>query len=137
MFSKQNEKKLSEVATVIGAETTIEGSITISSSIRIDGKVQGEVKCSGDVTVGKDGHVEKQIRARNAFIAGTVKGSVIVEEKVHIFESGVLEGKVQMKTLVIDENGQFRGESIMNGATAGKNVVAIEKESEQEKKVGN
>ncbi|MCD8509595.1 MAG: polymer-forming cytoskeletal protein [Bacillus sp. (in: Bacteria)] len=134
MFSKQNEKKLSEVATIIGAETTIEGSISISSSIRIDGKVQGKVECSGDVTIGKDGHVEKHITARNLFIAGTVKGSVNVEEKVHIFETGVLEGKVQMKTLVIDENGQFRGESIMNGAKAGKNIVAIEKEIEQDKK---
>ncbi|MDQ0258092.1 cytoskeletal protein CcmA (bactofilin family) [Evansella vedderi] len=136
MFTKQNnEKKLSEIATVIGTDTTIEGTLHVNSSIRIDGKVLGEVKCSGDVTVGKDGHVEHQITARNLYIAGTVKGNVNVEEKIHIYESGYLEGKAQMRTIIIDENGQFRGESLMNGASASpKNVVKIGQEVEPEKK---
>lgn len=129
MFSKQNnEKKLNDISTIIGVETTVEGTLNVNSSIRIDGKVYGEIKCSGDVTVGKEGYVENCITARNLLIAGKVKGSVNVEEKIHIYETGSLDGKAEMKAIVIDENGFFRGESLMNGKNGElNNVKDIEK----------
>jgi cytoskeletal protein CcmA (bactofilin family) len=128
MFSKQNDKKLAEISTIIGEETTVEGTLTVNSSIRIDGKVLGEVKCTGDVTVGKDGYVENAINARNLFIAGKVKGNVKVEQKIHIYDTGNLDGKAEMSVIVIDENGFFQGECIMKGNNS------IEKtETKQEK----
>lgn len=116
MFSKQkDEKKLTEISTIIGQETTVEGSLNVDSSIRIDGKVFGEISCTGDVTIGKDGYVENSITARNLFIAGKVKGNAKVENKIHIYDSGYLDGSAHMNTIVIDENGYFRGESVMKG----------------------
>lgn len=116
MFSKQkNDKKLNEISTIIGEETTVEGTLNVQSSIRIEGKVYGEIKCSGDVTVGKDGYVENSITARNLFIAGKVKGNVNVENKIHIYDTGKLDGKAEMSVIVIDENGYFHGESLMKG----------------------
>ncbi|MBB5173310.1 bactofilin family protein [Texcoconibacillus texcoconensis] len=99
--------------TVIGKGTTIEGTVHIDSSIRIDGNVYGEVKSSGDVTVGSEGYVEHDIFARNIHIAGKVKGNVDGEEKVHLLDSGYLEGSATMDKLVIDENAHFHGQSFM------------------------
>lgn len=129
MFAKQkNEKKLTEISTIIGEETTVEGTLNVNSSIRIDGKVYGEIKCSGDVTVGKDGYVENSITARNLLIAGKVKGNVKVEQKVHIYDTGHLDGKAEMSVIVIDEKGFFRGESVMNGHNQ---VKIVEKDREE------
>lgn len=132
MFAKQkNEKKLTEISTIIGEETTVEGTLNVNSSIRIDGKVYGEIKCSGDVTVGKDGFVENSITARNLFIAGKVKGDVKVEHKIHIYDTGNLNGKAEMSVIVIDENGYFHGESIMKTSTQQETPVANEGKKKQ------
>ncbi|UOE92113.1 polymer-forming cytoskeletal protein [Alkalihalobacillus sp. LMS39] len=136
MFSKQqkDEKKVNELSTIIGADTIVEGTLQIESSIRIDGKVLGEIKCTGDVTIGKGGYVEHSISARNLLIAGEVKGNVNIEEKIHIFETGRLNGTAEMKTIIIEENGYFRGESFMktNQPDGKENVVSISKEQANE-----
>lgn len=115
MFSnKKDEKKLNEISTVIGEETTFTGTLEVNSSIRIDGKVFGEVKCYGDVTLGKEGYVENDLTARNLFLAGKIQGNVKVEGKIHIYDTGRLDGKAEMSTIIIDENGYFNGESKMH-----------------------
>ncbi|MBU9712343.1 bactofilin family protein [Evansella tamaricis] len=135
MFSnKKNEKQLNEISTVIGELTTVEGNLNVESSIRIDGKVYGEVICSGDVTVGKDGYVERNLKARNLFIAGKVCGDVEVENKVHILETGFFEGSATMSTIVIEENGQFQGKSLMKQSGDGKQVVTLESENNVDEK---
>ncbi|MDQ0257920.1 cytoskeletal protein CcmA (bactofilin family) [Evansella vedderi] len=99
MFTNREERKLGEVTTVIGPNTKVEGKLHIESSIRIDGKVYGEIKCAGDITIGKEGYVEKGIIARNLFLAGTVKGNVKVDNKIHIYDTGYLDGSAEMKTI--------------------------------------
>lgn len=131
MFSKtKNDKKLTEMATIIGEETTVEGTLNVNSSVRIDGKVYGEIKCIGDVTIGKGGYVENSITARNLMIVGKVKGNVKVENKIHIYDTGHFTGSAEMATIVIDENGFFQGESRMKGPD---NVSKIEAKVEKVK----
>ena len=113
MLGKKNDKKVAEISTIIGKETIFEGNLTVNSSIRIDGQVNGKVICSGDVTIGKEGLVKNSITARNLIVAGKVFGDVKVENKVHIYDTGAIDGRVVMKSIVIDENGFFRGESLM------------------------
>ncbi|UCZ53880.1 polymer-forming cytoskeletal protein [Bacillus shivajii] len=137
MFSnKKDEKKLDEVSTVIGEETTFTGTLEVNSSIRIDGKVYGDVKCNGDVTVGQEGYIEKQLTARNLFLAGKIQGDVKIEGKIHIYDSGSLDGKAEMNTIVIDENGHFNGECVMTGSqdVAGKKENSSKKEKVKEVK---
>lgn len=132
MFSTKNDKKLDEIATIIGIETTVEGNLNVQSSIRIDGKVYGSINCTGDVTIGKEGYVENSITARNLLIAGKVKGNVKVENKIHIYDTGNLDGSAEMKSIVIDENGFFHGESLMRGNDNPKKAIK-EKTQEQVK----
>ncbi|WP_335342007.1 polymer-forming cytoskeletal protein [Bacillus alkalicola] len=134
MFSnKKNEKQLSEISTVIGEETKIEGKVNVESSIRIDGKIFGEVICSGDVTIGKDGYVENSLKARNVFIAGKVHGAVEAEDKIQILATGSLVGSAVMKTIIIEENGHFQGESVMKQQDSVKQISNVEKALDDEK----
>lgn len=132
MFSSKKEaKKLDETSTIIGEETTFTGSLEVHSSIRIDGTIYGELHCSGDVTIGQEGYVEKSVTARNLFLAGKIQGNVNAANKIHIYDTGVLEGKAEMSTIIIEENGQLNGESVMqqtatNKNNASENVVQME-----------
>ncbi|WP_143522382.1 polymer-forming cytoskeletal protein, partial [Pseudomonas sp. 2822-17] len=94
----------------------------------------GEVRCEGDLTIGKEGYVERAVSARNLFLAGELKGTAKIDNKIHIFDSGKLEGTVEMTTIVIDENGHLQGKSIMKGSNkSNSNVIEIEKEKINEK----
>lgn len=124
-------KKLDAVDTVIGKETSIEGNVKLSTSLRVDGKVYGAIECEGDLTIGKSGHVENTIRARNIHIAGTVVGDLMATEKVHILSSGKFTGKAEMKGLVIEEGGIFDGQSHMN---SNQGTQLSQKPSKQETK---
>lgn len=132
MFSKKkNEQQLSEIATIIGERTVIEGKVNLNSSIRIDGKIYGEIHCDGDVTVGKSGYVEDKIHARNLIVAGTVKADVDIDEKLHILESGYFEGFASMNCFIVDENGRFHGTSEMKNITEKQSVVNMETEVQE------
>lgn len=113
MFRNREEKRKRTVDTLIASSTTIEGKITHPKSLRIDGKVNGEIDCEGDVHIGKSGKVEPVIRAKNLYIAGKVKGDVYVTEKVHLMETGKLSGNVTSNGIIIDDGGQFVGNSDM------------------------
>ncbi|MBU9722085.1 MULTISPECIES: bactofilin family protein [Bacillaceae] len=136
MFTKQkNERKLNQISTVIGEETIVEGRIHIESSIRVDGKVYGEIRSAGDITIGKEGHVEKAVSARNLFLAGSLKGNAKIDNKIHIYDTGHLDGIAEMETIIIDEKGHFQGKSIMKNTQKVKaNVIEIEKDAGREKK---
>lgn len=113
MFSNKEAKKTSQTETIIGAETVIEGKLTIGTSVRIDGHVYGEIDCKGDVTIGDNGYAEEKITARNLNIAGTVKGQLFVNEKIHIHPTGKLIGHAEMASIVMEEGAYFQGESKM------------------------
>ena len=111
-----NKKKpqVDSVDTVVGIDTIFEGTITSKTSLRVEGKIQGEVVCEGDITIGKEGHVEHSIKARNVTLAGTITGDVEAKEKLHILSSGKLSGNATMAALMIEEGAVFEGQSNMS-----------------------
>lgn len=132
MFSKKkSEQQISEISTIIGEGTIFEGKIKLKSSIRVDGKVYGEISSEGDVTIGKNGYAENAIKARNLYIAGKVKADVDVLEKLHILETGYLEGVASLNTIVIEENGQFHGTSKMKSVKDKQSIVEMEQEIQE------
>lgn len=107
-------KKLETVDTIIGKDTIVEGDLKLATSLRVDGKIFGTIACEGDLIIGKTGHVEHSIRARNVHIAGIVTGELVAEEKVQILPGGSFSGNAVMKGLVIEDGGSFEGQSQMN-----------------------
>lgn len=108
------KKNVNSVDTIIGAGTVFEGKLKSSTSLRIEGEVHGEIDCAGDITIGKDGHVDQTVKARNLTLAGTIEGDVEVEEKLILLSTGKLYGKAAMGSLMIEEGAEFDGESKMN-----------------------
>ncbi|MCE5285275.1 MAG: polymer-forming cytoskeletal protein [Pelosinus sp.] len=97
-----------QVETVIGKGTQIQGSIT-ASGIRIDGQLDGDLTSSGDVLVGDSGVLNAEIKARNAVIAGMVKGNVEVAGKLELMPTAKLCGDIKVGMLIIGEGAVFKG----------------------------
>ncbi|MFW6389772.1 MAG: bactofilin family protein [Halanaerobiales bacterium] len=108
---KKIEEAKSKVETILGAGTVIEGDISTKGSLRIEGKVKGNIKAEGDLYIGENGKIEKEIKARNVIIAGSVNGNIIAAKKIELLPAGKLKGDIQTKVLKIEEGAVFNGSS--------------------------
>jgi cytoskeletal protein CcmA (bactofilin family) len=100
--------------TMIGAGAVLEGTLSAPHSVHIDGTLKGgRLECADTVTVGENGVVEADIRARNALIGGKVIGNLVVEERVELDGHASLTGDLKTKSLVINEGASFQGRSDM------------------------
>ena len=68
----------------IGASMTIKGEIRSREELLVDGEVEGGLEVQSCLTVGPNGKVRANIKAREVIIFGSVKGNVEVTEKIAI-----------------------------------------------------
>lgn len=97
-----------EVA-VIGASMKIKGDIRSQEELYIDGEVEGSLETGHCLTVGPNGKVKANIKARQVTIFGTVKGNVDATEKIAIRENGSLIGDIRTAGIMIDDGSYFKG----------------------------
>lgn len=98
-----------QVATIIGSETSFKGNITSQGTVRIDGQHEGELTTAGDLVVGEGGNLETLVKARNALIAGVVKGNIEVSDRLELLPTAKVYGDIKVGTLTINEGAVFRG----------------------------
>lgn len=97
-----------EVA-VIGASMRIKGDIRSQEELYIDGEVDGTLETGHCLTVGPNGKVKANIKARQVTIFGTVQGNVEASEKIAIRQNGSLIGDIRTAGIMIDDGSYFKG----------------------------
>ncbi len=93
----------------IGASMTIKGEISSREDLIIDGEVDGAVESHNILTVGPNGKVRANIKAREVVVYGSVRGNVEVVEKIAIREQGSLVGDIKAAGISIDDGAYFKG----------------------------
>jgi len=96
-------------AASIGASMSIKGEIKSREELIIEGEVEGSVESQSVVTVGPNGKVKANIKAREVVIYGSVRGNVEVTEKIAIREQGSLIGDIKSAGISIDDGAYFKG----------------------------
>jgi cytoskeletal protein CcmA (bactofilin family) len=94
---------------VIGPSMTIKGEIRAREELLVDGDVEGTLESHSLITVGPNGKVRGNIKARQASIFGSVRGNVEVVEKIAIREQGSLIGDIKGAGISIDDGAYFKG----------------------------
>lgn len=89
--------------------TIVEGTVSSESDIRIDGNIKGTLTCKAKVIVGPTGAIEGEIRCVNAVIEGKFKGTLYVEELLHIRETADVTGDVYTNKLTVQSGANFNG----------------------------
>ena len=109
---------------VIGSSMKITGQIFSQEALYVDGEIDGSLELGHSLTVGQNGKVRANIKARDVTIFGSVKGNVEVSEKIAIKEKGSLIGDIRTAGIVIDDGAYFKGsidiirpDTTKNGAT--------------------
>lgn len=103
MFSKQATSQ-KEIASLIGAGSTIVGDVTFSGGLRIDGTVRGAVRCvdgekAGMLVISEMGAIEGEVRAAHLVVAGRIAGPVYASELVELQPKARVQGDVHYRAL--------------------------------------
>lgn len=97
----------------LDAGSHIEGDLHFEDTFRIDGRLTGRVVSKGDLVVGEQGQIEGEIRVGRLFISGTVKGSVVADQRVEITSRGKVGADLETPSLVIEDGAFFEGRCSM------------------------
>jgi cytoskeletal protein CcmA (bactofilin family) len=109
--------------TVIAESTTIVGDVETRGPLMVSGRVQGNGRIGGTLSVSKSAHWQGDISARQAVLAGHVIGKIVVEDKLEISASAVIQGEIVAKILAIANGARIEGEVTV---TSGKPIMKFE-----------
>jgi cytoskeletal protein CcmA (bactofilin family) len=87
----------------------IKGDIRAREELLVDGEVEGTLESQSSLTVGPNGKVKANIKAREVIVFGSVRGDVEVSEKISIRDKGSLIGNIKSAGISIDDGAYFKG----------------------------
>lgn len=100
----------SDAPVQIGKDMIIIGSMHSEQDVFLNGEMEGDLDVENcRLTIGPEGKVAANTRAREVDISGTLTGNVESAEKTCIRSSGQLLGDVKTRGIVIEEGAMFKG----------------------------
>ena len=107
------QESRSDVGTFIASGAIFEGTLTLKGDFRIDTEFRGELETDGTITVGPEGTVVGNIRAREVVIRGAVVGDVFAPRQLILEPTGKLHGDIETACLEIQKHAFFKGSTSM------------------------
>ena len=102
-------KAQATLAGFLDRSCTIKGEVSFSDLLRVHGQVNGKVVSEHELLVGEGGVVEGEVEVGQLVVAGTVRGTVRVKERVVVHGTGRLFAEVFTPVLVVEEGGVLDG----------------------------
>ena len=93
----------------LGKTLEIKGEITSDEVLTVEGKVKGNINISKTLTIGRDGFVEGEIKAKEVKIDGKAEGAIDASDRLEISANGNFSGTLKSGKLVIEEGAVFKG----------------------------
>jgi|SRR4051794_7284084 cytoskeletal protein CcmA (bactofilin family) len=119
MFGKKTGKPQTQIDTLIGGNTRIEGNINFSGGLRVDGYIKGNVIASTDkpstLVLSDQAVVEGKIEASHAIINGVVVGAIRATEYVELQAKAKVSGDIQYKAMEIHVGATVEGRLLHSG----------------------
>jgi len=104
-----------KIENILGPSGSFNGHLKTEGNVRVDGHYEGSIETTGNVIVGEAAKVVADITAGNIQVWGAVKGKITASGRLEILPSGRVWGEINVASLLIDEGGLFRGQSVMTG----------------------
>ena len=133
MFSKKHSKPQTQIDSLIGAGTTIEGDLNFSGGMRIDGQVNGNVVAAqgkpSTLVLSEQARVNGEVNVTHLVINGAISGPVFASEYMELQSKAKVNGDVHYTTLEIQLGAIIEGRLIHTNTVAQDKVVAFKSSS--------
>ena len=108
-----NKRKVTQIDSLIGQQTEINGEIMFSGGLHIDGLVEGNITApdnSGAVlTLSEQGSIKGEVRVPNIILNGTVLGNVYAEEHIELAPNARVTGNVYYNLIEMSVGAEVNG----------------------------
>jgi cytoskeletal protein CcmA (bactofilin family) len=129
MFSKKHSKPQTQIDSLIGAGTSIDGDLNFSGGMRIDGQVNGNVVAAqgkpSTLVLSEHARVNGEVNVTHLVINGAISGSVFASEYMELQSKAKVNGDVHYTTLEIQLGAIVEGRLIHSSTAAQDKVVAF------------
>jgi cytoskeletal protein CcmA (bactofilin family) len=129
MFSKKHSKPQTQIDSLIGAGTSIDGDVNFSGGMRIDGQVNGNVLAAqgkpSTLVLSEHARVNGEVNVTHLVINGAISGSVFASDYMELQSKAKINGDVHYTTLEIQLGAIVEGRLIHSSTAAQDKVVAF------------
>src|SRR6476646_526707 len=94
---------------IIDAGLNIKGDLATDRDVQVDGRINGNVSCAR-LTIGKDGAITGDIKAKEIVVRGKVKGTIRAT-RVMLMEGADIAGDIFYDRMSMEEGARFVGAS--------------------------
>lgn len=105
---------------VLSSDVQITGNLKFTSDLLVDGAIDGEVNSEGNLTLGENGRIKGDVRAKSITIYGKISGNVNVTGRCVLMSTAELIGDIRASMLSIEEGAVFMGASTVGRALGAK-----------------
>src|ERR1700719_4446615 len=105
-------------ASVLGPTLKFRGELSAQEDLIVQGSVEGSITHTQSLTVGTDGTMKGDIRARVIVIDGKVDGDMYATESVNIRATAKVKGNVFAPRIAIQDGAFFQGQVEMQPSGA-------------------
>jgi cytoskeletal protein CcmA (bactofilin family) len=105
-------------ASVLGPTLRFRGELSAQEDLIVQGSVHGSITHTQSLTIGTDGSMKGDIRARVIVIDGKVEGDLFATESVNIRATAKVKGNVFAPRVAIQDGAFFQGQVDMQPSGA-------------------
>ena len=104
------------MTSVLGPTLRFKGELAADEDLLIQGQLEGSIEHTRSLTIGTEGGVKGNIRARTVIIDGTVEGDIHGIESVTVRETARVRGNIFAPRVSLADGAKFTGRIDMDSA---------------------
>ena len=110
--------------TILGATLRFRGELRAEEDFTLQGRIEGSIHHTQNLTIGPDGVVKGDSRARTIVVEGTIEGDLYALESISIRATARVVGNLFAPRISISDGANFNGKVDMaTAAKAAKSIV--------------
>jgi cytoskeletal protein CcmA (bactofilin family) len=110
------ERSFAGRGSTLGATLRFKGDLVADEDLVIQGQVEGSILHSRSLTIGAQGRVRGDIRARRIIVEGSVDGNLYALESVSLRPGATVHGDLFAAGVAIDDGARLTGRIDMDNA---------------------
>lgn len=99
--------------TIIGVGSSLRGTLMVEGTLRVDGEFDGDLLNCERLEIGPHGMVRVDVHVRDAYIEGTMQGSIQAEGRVVMLPGARMLGDLTCRRVVVEDGVHFSGRCMM------------------------
>lgn len=119
------------VDTIIGPSVKIEGDFKSQGNIVVGGQVVGKMSTTQNLKIDEGSNINADIQAKEAVIAGRIKGNITIEGHLEILSTARIDGDITTRSIAIQQGAYLNGKCTMTGTETSTHKDAEEKQETQ------